>query len=232
MLEVESNRPRLLVLGAGRQQLGLLRAARRRELIVIAVDGDPAAPGFRLAGRRALISYEDEPAIHRLSEAERIDGVISPANDWSVGIAARVAHRLGIPHPLDPGTAALACSALKQHERFAAAGVPHSFWLDEEPEEMVQGFSVGGRFHAVLGEPGAAVAASRAVAALGIREGPTCTRVRTAAGGPQVVEVAGRLGTHHETELCLAQTGIDLNELALATALGEPVELEAVRVAA
>jgi formate-dependent phosphoribosylglycinamide formyltransferase (GAR transformylase) len=88
MRRVDANR-RLLVLGAGRQQLGLLGAARRRGVLVVAVDRDPSAPGFRLADRRALISFEDEPAIHRLAEAEGIDGVISPANDWSVGIAAR-----------------------------------------------------------------------------------------------------------------------------------------------
>src|SRR5437764_6070556 len=133
MPRVDANR-RLLVLGAGRQQLGLLAAARRRGLVVVAVDRDPSAPGFRFADRRALISFEDEPALHRLAEAERIDGVISPANDWSVGIAARVAHRLGLAHPLDPRTAALAASWLRQRERFAEAGVPTATLLGEEPE--------------------------------------------------------------------------------------------------
>jgi len=52
---VDANR-RLLVLGAGRQQLGLLQAARQQGLLVVAVDRDSAAPGFRLADRRALIS--------------------------------------------------------------------------------------------------------------------------------------------------------------------------------
>nr|MBA3718099.1 hypothetical protein [Actinomycetota bacterium] len=52
---------RLLVLGAGPAQLGLLAAARRRGLFVIAVDRDPAAPGFQYADRRAIISAEDEP---------------------------------------------------------------------------------------------------------------------------------------------------------------------------
>jgi hypothetical protein len=224
---VRGNRQRLLVLGAGREQLGLLRAAQRRGLLVIAVDGDPAAPGFRLADRRVLISCEDEPAIHRLSEAERIDGVISPANDWSVGIAARVARRLGLPHPLDPATASIANSRLKQHELFAAARVPHSLWLGEEPEETVHAFSVGGRFRAFLGSRDAAELAERAVAVLGIRDGPTCTRLRVGRRGLQVVEVAARVGTNYETEQCLAQTGVDLNALALNAALGEPVELRA-----
>ena len=99
---------RLLVLGAGPAQLGLLAAAHKRELHVIAVDRDPDAPGFRYADRRAIISTEDEVGIERLAEAERVDGVIAPGIDWPVGIAARVASKLGLAHPLSPESAVLA----------------------------------------------------------------------------------------------------------------------------
>ena len=115
---------RLLVLGAGPAQLGLLQAARERGLYVIACDRDPSAPGFRYSDRRAIVSTEDEPSIERLASAENVDGVISPGSDWPVGIAARVAAKLGIPHPLEPATAVLATSKMRQRERFAAAGVP------------------------------------------------------------------------------------------------------------
>jgi biotin carboxylase len=115
---------RLLVLGAGPAQLGLLAAARARQLHVIAVDREPAAPGFRYADRRAIVSTEDESAIERLAGAERVHGIIAPGIDWPVAIAARVAQRLGLPHPISPETAALSTSKLRQRERFAAAGVP------------------------------------------------------------------------------------------------------------
>src|SRR5919109_4037250 len=101
---------RLLVLGAGPAQLGLLEAARNRGLYVIACDRDPAAPGFRFADRRALVSVEDEPAVERLAAAERVDGVIAPGIDWPIVVAARVAGRLGLPHPLAPDTAVVATS--------------------------------------------------------------------------------------------------------------------------
>ena len=118
---------RLLVLGAGPGQLGLLEAAARRDdLHVIAVDRNPGAPGFRLADRRAIVSVEDETAIDRLAAAEHVDGIVAPGTDFPVGIAARVAARLALPHPLEPATAALAVSKLRQRERFAEAGVPHS----------------------------------------------------------------------------------------------------------
>jgi len=112
----------LLVLGAGPAQLGVLAAARRRGLTLVAADRDPSAPGFRYADRRAIVSIEDEPAIDRLARAEEVDGVIAPGTDHAVAIAARVAHRLGLPHPLQPEAAALSISRLRQRERLAAAG--------------------------------------------------------------------------------------------------------------
>jgi len=115
---------RLLVLGAGPAQLGLLAAARARELHVIAVDRDPSAPGFRYADRRAIVSTEDESGIERLAAAERVDGLIAPGIDWPVAIAARAAERLALPHPISPETATLSTSKLRQRERFAEAGVP------------------------------------------------------------------------------------------------------------
>jgi biotin carboxylase len=115
---------RLLVLGAGPAQLGLLAAARARELHVIALDREPSAPGFRYADRRAIVSTEDESSIERLAGAERVDGLIAPGIDWPVAIAARVAERLGLPHPISPETAMLSTSKLRQRERFAEAGVP------------------------------------------------------------------------------------------------------------
>ena len=123
---------RLLVLGAGPAQLGLLAAARARELHVIAVDRDPSAPGFRYADRRAIVSTEDESAIGRLSSAERIRGLIAPGIDWPVAIAARVAQRLALPHPISPETAALSTSKLRQRERFSEAGVAQPNTMSSE----------------------------------------------------------------------------------------------------
>ena len=114
---------RLLVLGAGPAQLGVLAAARQRGLTVIAADRDPSAPGFRYADRRAIVSIEDEPAIERLARAEEVDGVIAPGSDHAVAVAARIASHLGVAHPLSPEAAVLAVSKLKQREALTAAGV-------------------------------------------------------------------------------------------------------------
>jgi biotin carboxylase len=309
---------RLLVLGAGPGQLGLLEAARARDHYVIAADRNPSAPGFRFADRRAIISVEDEPQLDRLATAERVNGVVAPGIDWPVAIAARIAERLVLPHPINATTAVLATSKLRQRERFGEIGVPHARHLvcttpeeaaagahelgypcvvkapdrqgqkglvlvrDESlledaftlaleasrsnvvlMEELVPGrevtvnaFSIGGAFVPLTvtdrvvaeppafgvalahvwpsslspGEVGAAVDAARSAAeAVGVREGPTYTQVVVGQRGAHVVELAARLGGGHDAELCEAALGVDLNGLALAAALGEPVEDEHVR---
>ena len=293
---------RLLVLGAGPAQLGLLAAARERGLFVIALDRDPAAPGFRFADRRAIISTEDEQGIERLAGAERVEGIIAPGIDWPVGIAARIAERMGLPHPIDAATAGLAVSKQKQRERLAEAGVPQPRWelvseaepglsvpsvvkapdrqgqkglalvrsenelpaaiaraieesrsgvaiveeLVDGPEVTVNAFSVRGEFHPLTvtdrltAEPpafGVALAhvwpseaggkaaevARAAVEALGIQDGPSYTQLRIGPEGPQVIEVAARLGGGHDAELAHAALGVDLNDLALQAALGESI---------
>ena len=277
---------------------------------MIAADRDPSAVGFPLADKRALVSTEDEQAIERLARAERVEGIIAPGSDWPVGVAARVAERLGLPHPLDGQTGSIVTSKRRQRERLAAAGVPQPLsrvctGLDEaraateetgypcvvkppdrqgqqglavveEPdglaaaveaavtasrsgsllvEELVDGpevtvnaFSAGGRFcpltvtdrllasppafgvalaHAwpsVAATDGTVEVARRAAEALGVTAGPTYTQLRIGPDGPVVVELAARLGGGHDAELCEAALGVPLNALALAAALGEPVE--------
>ncbi len=292
--------PRVLVLGAGPAQLGLLESARAHGFWTAVADRDPSAPGFPLADRRCIVSTEDEPAIERLAAALDLDGVIAPGTDWPVAVAARVAEKLGLQHPLSPATAVLATNKLRQRERLLAAGIPQPPFqlvtdasVDLEPplvvkapdrqgqrgmslvlegaelpeavelaressragtalvEQLVEGpevtviaFSVDGAFfplavtdrltaeppafgvalaHVFPSAHGAAAAevAGRAVAALGIVNGPSYTQLRIGPSGPEVIEVAARLGGGHDAELVEAAVGIDLNRLALGAAVGE-----------
>jgi biotin carboxylase len=120
--------PRLLVLGAGPEQLGVLEAARAHGIWTAVCDRDPSAPGFRLASRRCIVSIEDEAALERLAAALDLDGVIAPCSDRAVGAAARIAERLALPHPVGPATAAAVTNRLRHRERLAEAGVPQPRW--------------------------------------------------------------------------------------------------------
>ncbi len=304
----DADRGRLLVLGAGPAQIGLLQAAQERGLYTIAVDRDPSAPGFRFATRRAIVSTEDELNVERLADAERVDGLVSPGSDWPVAVAARVAERLALPHPISPQTAVLATSKLRQRERFAELGVPQPAYaicrsgadalaasagigfpcvvkapdrqgqkgmtlvrepealaeaveqaigasrsamslveeLVDGPEVTVNAFLTAGRFTVLtvtdreVAEPPAfgvalahtwpsahaehaAAVAERAAAALGIEDGPVYVQLRIGPDGPQVVELAARIGGGHDAELCRAALGVDLNGLAIEAALGRAI---------
>jgi biotin carboxylase len=120
--------PRLLVLGAGPEQLGVLEAARAHGIWTAVCDRDPAAPGFPLASRRCIVSIEDEAALERLAAALDLDGLIAPCSDRAVGAAARIAERLGLPHPVAPATAAAVTDRRRHRERLAEAGVPQPRW--------------------------------------------------------------------------------------------------------
>ena len=121
-------RARLLVLGAGPAQLGLLRSARSRGLAPVVCDQDPDALGLAFADRHAIVSTEDEAAVEEVARAERVAGLVAPGNDWPVAIAARVAARLRLPHPLAPDVAEVAVSKLRQRERYDEHGVPQPAW--------------------------------------------------------------------------------------------------------
>ena len=294
---------RLLVLGAGPAQLGLIEAAGAHRIWTAVCDRNPGAPGLALADRRCIVATDDEQGIERLASALPLDGVISPGSDPPVIVAARVAEKLGLAHPISVPTAALATNKLRQREALADAGVPQPGWrlagadealdsiapvvvkaadrtgrtgialvlrpsefrraveaarrasrsgavLVEEfldgPEVTVSGFSAAGEFvplavtdripagGAAFGVPLAHVwpsahaepateVARRAVEALGIAEGPSYTQLRISRGGPEVIQVAARLGGGHDAELVELVTGVDLNGLALAAALGRPL---------
>jgi len=270
------------------------------------VDRDTTAPGFAFASRRCILSTEDESSIERLASALEVDGLISPGTDWPVAVAARVAERMGLPHPISAQTAVVATNKIRQRERLAEAGLPQpKSWIvgaeDELPEpklpcvvkapdrqgqkgmtlvrdgaeladaiatarsaarsglalveELVDGpevtvvaFSVDGEYvplavtDRVVADPpafGVALAhvfpshvgglapdvARAAVSALGITNGPSYTQLRVGPDGPQVIEVAARLGGGHDAELVERATGVPLNDLAIDAALGLPVEL-------
>lgn len=215
---------RLLVLGAGSAELGLLEAARRCGLYLIAVDGDASAPGFQLADRRALIAADDEAAVHRLAEAEEIDGVIGAGPDSPVGIAARVAARLGLAHPLAPVTAALATSRLKQRERLLEAGVPHVPWrlatdvhADVQVPCVVKASDRGGLGLSVVRTPSelapailAAIEASRNRSAL----------VEELVEGPEVIVHGFSVESRFHELLAVDRTTVGELAAAAAAALG------------
>ncbi|HYX75804.1 MAG TPA: hypothetical protein VE757_01390 [Gaiellaceae bacterium] len=235
---------RLLVLGA--RETALLAAARARGLYVIAVDRDAGAPGFRLARRRAILPLDDELALERLAEAGGVDAVVGTGGS-TIALAARIAGRLGLRHPLSPEAAMLAGSPLRRRIRLAELGVPQTRWtvlhrgdepafpavvgpLDRKGRRLAEEAPAGnevtvtavlrdGRFEPLLGTGLPAEVARRGALALGIRQGLTSTRLRVGVDGPRVASLEAHVGSR-EAELCRLLLGVDVHALALDAALG------------
>jgi biotin carboxylase len=71
---------------------------------------------------------------------------------------------------------------------------------------------------------GAAVETAAAAArALGIEQGPATVQVLLGEDGPLLAKLSARVGAGHDAELCRVALGVDLNELAVRSALGESV---------
>jgi biotin carboxylase len=283
-------------LGGGPSQRHAIDAAHALGVRTVVCDSDPARADV-------AVSSEDLAGVADVARRHAADGLIAPGTDWPVGVAARVAERAGLRHPISPQTAVLATNKLRQRERLAEAGVaqprhwvvggeddpPHvdgpvvvkapdrqgqkGLTLVEDPAELpeaierarsaarnglalveelvdgpevtVVGFSAGGTFTAlaltdrvVAEQPAFGVALahvwpsevsdthrvsdtrSEALAALGIANGPSYTQLRIGPDGPQVIEVAARLGGGHDAELVQAVTGVDLNGLTIDAAVG------------
>ena len=145
-------------------------------------------------------------------------------------------------------------AALREAIETARSAARNGLALVEElvdgPEVTCVGFSVGGVFtplvvtDRLVADPpafGVALAhvwpseevsdtsqvsdtVARAVAALGIENGPSYTQLRIDRDGPKVIEVAARLGGGHDAELVQMVTGVDLNGLAIDAALGRERE--------
>jgi biotin carboxylase len=132
-------RRRLLVLGAGPAQLGLLRAARGRGHFVVVCDRDEGAIGLGFADRHALVSTEDEQAVAQVARDEEAGALIAPGIDWPVLVAARVAETLGLPHPIPSEVAALTVAKVAQRHRYDEVGVPQPRWQVVHGREELEG---------------------------------------------------------------------------------------------
>lgn len=120
-------RPTLISLGAGAFQTPVLDAARRAGYDPIAVDRNPAAPGFRSA---ALQVHRSILSARRIAETvgegfpgRSVEGVLARTYGPGVVSAAILARRLNLPGP-DPRALRYFRNKRRVKERLAAAGFP------------------------------------------------------------------------------------------------------------
>ncbi|MBX3191373.1 MAG: ATP-grasp domain-containing protein [Labilithrix sp.] len=87
----------LLVLGASRYQLDVIRRAKELGHRVVTTDNVPTNPGHALADASYEVDTTDFDGVLGVARREGIAGVVAPCTDVAVATAAHVAGALGLP---------------------------------------------------------------------------------------------------------------------------------------
>ena len=108
---------RLLILGAGANQAGILDTAIRLGIDAIALDANPQAPSRTHAAQFIQADIRDPDRIAQLATEHRVDGIY-PAAELSVEAAAEACSRLSLPG-ISPETATRVRNKLRMREALA-----------------------------------------------------------------------------------------------------------------
>jgi len=114
---------RLLILGAGQNQIALYEIARRHGIDTVAMDGNPNAPGFAVADASEAGDLQAADIIADIATRHAVDGIY-PAAEWGVAAGFEAAHRIGLPG-LTPDAANRARDKFAMRQALEAAGIPN-----------------------------------------------------------------------------------------------------------
>ncbi len=109
----------MLVMPAGQFQVPVIRDAHEAGLEVVAMDGNPNAPGLQLADFAEAVNPLDVDRAIEVARRYRVDGVVAVASDPCLVPCAEVCHALGLPG-IDPETAKLSRNKLRMRQQLQA----------------------------------------------------------------------------------------------------------------
>lgn len=139
----------ILIIGAGEAQLGGIRKAREMGFRIIAVDGNPSAPGLAEADLGKALDIMDVPAIIELAREQHVDAVMAFASEVCLPTVARVNDALGLTG-MTVGQAALMTDKGAMREAYEKHGVPGpTYAIFNRADELLEA-SRKTRFPAVL----------------------------------------------------------------------------------
>jgi biotin carboxylase len=120
---------RVLIVGCGFPQLGLLRAARGLGLYVIGVDANPGAIGASQCDRFVQCSTHDADAIARAVGDEGARGLTTCGSELALTTTARVAEHLELPFYADSKTVERCQSKDLMRAAYREGGAPSPAFL-------------------------------------------------------------------------------------------------------
>ena len=85
-----------MVLAAGLLQIDVIEKAKSMGYYVLAVDGNPKAPGFNVADKAICADIVNEETMLKIARDEHVDGVIHPCSEVSMAGMGRINDELGL----------------------------------------------------------------------------------------------------------------------------------------
>ena len=85
-----------MVLAAGLLQIDVIEKAKSMGYYVLAVDGNPKAPGFNVADKAICADIVNEETMLKNARDEHVDGVIHPCSEVSMAVMGRINDELGL----------------------------------------------------------------------------------------------------------------------------------------
>lgn len=114
---------KLMIIGAGREQVPAIVNARKLGYETVVTDINPRAPGFAYADYAEVVSTADFDGNLKVAGHHRIDGIMTLGSEVAVPIVARIAQLLALPG-MSEETAFKATNKNAMREAFKAFGVP------------------------------------------------------------------------------------------------------------
>jgi carbamoyl-phosphate synthase large subunit len=88
---------KLIILGAGENQVPIIKLAKLKNYYTIAVSIDGDYPGFKLSDKKYITDVREKEYILDIARKEQITGILTDQTDIAVPTAAYVAENLGLP---------------------------------------------------------------------------------------------------------------------------------------
>lgn len=87
---------KIMVLAAGLLQIDVIEKAKSMGYYVLAVDGNPKAPGFNVADKAICADIVNEETMLKIARDEHVNGVIHPCSEVSMAVMGRINDELGL----------------------------------------------------------------------------------------------------------------------------------------
>lgn len=87
---------KIMVLAAGLLQIDVIEKAKSMGYYVLAIDGNPKAPGFNVADKAICADIVNEETMLKIARDEHVDGVIHPCSEVSMAVMGRINDELGL----------------------------------------------------------------------------------------------------------------------------------------